>query len=66
MQKFYKIFLIIFLLFIGVNLYAVDWSIGFLDDENSKFLFSISCAIIGIILVLVMNTWSKLKTKKKY
>lgn len=60
MQLYYKIFLVLFLVFIGVNLYAIDWSLGFLHGENTKFIFSISAAIIGLILVFVMHNWRKL------
>lgn len=64
MKTIYKIFLILFILFIGLNLYAIDWSLGIMDDENTKFIFSISAAILGILLTFVMNTWSHLRQKK--
>lgn len=51
-------------MFIGLNLYAIDWSLGIMDDENTKFIFSISAAILGILLTFVMNTWSHLRQKK--
>lgn len=60
MQLYYKIFLILFLVFIGINLYAIDWYIGFLHEENSKYIFSIAAAIIGILVVYVMHNWRKL------
>ena len=65
MQKFYKIFLVLFVIFIGFNLYVIDWQLGFMHEENSKFILSIAAGIIGLILVFVLNTWSKLATKKK-
>lgn len=64
MKTIYKIFLGVFILFIALNLYAIDWNIGFFHDDNTKFVFSISAGIIGILFVFVMNTWSKLSTKK--
>ena len=64
MTTFYKVFLVLFIIFIGVNLYAVDWNIGILHQENNKFLFSIVAGILGLILTLVMNTWRKLSEKQ--
>lgn len=64
MQTFYKIFLVLFIIFIGFSLYAIDWSLGFMHEENTKFVLSIAAGIIGIILVFVLNTWSKLVPKK--
>ncbi len=65
MQTFYKIFLVIFLILIGFNLYVFEWDLGVMHEENSKFILSISAAIIGIVLIFVMNTWSKLSVKNK-
>lgn len=64
MQTIYKVFLIIFIVFLGINLYALDWNLGFMDNENSKFVFSIAASVIGILLVFVLNTWRKLSLKK--
>ena len=64
MTTFYKIFLIIFVVFIAVNLYAIDWNLGVLHAENNKFLFSIVAGIIGLVLTFVMNTWRKLSVKQ--
>lgn len=64
MTTFYKVFLVLFIIFIGVNLYAVDWNIGILHQENNKFLFSIVAAVLGILVTIVMNTWRKLAEKK--
>ena len=63
MKTFYKVFLIIFIVFTLINLYAIDWSLGFMNDENTKYVFSIAAAILGILLVVVLNTWSKLKSR---
>ncbi|MDY3520935.1 hypothetical protein PG614_04595 [Riemerella anatipestifer] len=64
MKLVYKIFLVLFVVFIGLNLYAIDWELGFMDNENTKFVFSISTALLGVLLVFVLNTWSKLSPKK--
>lgn len=64
MKTFYKIFLIIFILSITISFYAIDWQAGFLDDENTKFIFSISSGILGVIVIYVLHMWSKLAEKK--
>lgn len=64
MQLFYKIFLALFVVFIGINLYVIEWNLGFWDEENSKFIFSMSAAVLGIIIVLVLHTMSRLSVKK--
>lgn len=64
MTTFYKVFLVLFILFIAINLYAVDWNLGVLHQENNKFLFSIVAAIVGLLVTFVMNTWRKLSEKK--
>ncbi|WP_027379656.1 hypothetical protein [Chryseobacterium daeguense] len=64
MQKFYKVFLILFIVFIAINLYAIDWQSDILSEDNLKFVFSIASAVIGLILLFVMNTWSKIGVKK--
>ncbi|GAA5085252.1 hypothetical protein GCM10023210_05900 [Chryseobacterium ginsengisoli] len=64
MQKFYKVFLVLFIVFIAINLYALDWQSDILSEDNLKFVFSIASAAIGLILLLVMNTWSKVGVRK--
>ena len=64
MQKFYKVFLVLFIVFIAINLYALDWQSDILSEDNLKFVFSIASAVIGLIIVFVMNTWSKVGLKK--
>ncbi|GGP06185.1 hypothetical protein GCM10010992_25380 [Cloacibacterium rupense] len=64
MTTFYKVFLVLFILFIAINIYAVDWNLGILHQENNKFLFSIVAAIVGLLVTFVMNTWRKLSEKK--
>lgn len=65
MNTFYKVFLILFIVFIGINLYAIDWQSGFMSPDNYKFLFSIATGIIGILLTLALNIWRKLANKEK-
>lgn len=64
MQLFYKIFLALFVIFIGFNLYMMEWYLGFWHEENSKFILSISAAILGIIVIYVLHMLSRLATKK--
>ena len=64
MQLFYKIFLALFVIFIGFNLYRMEWNLGFWHEENSKFILSISAAILGIIVIYVLLTMSRLAQKK--
>ena len=64
MHLFYKIFLVLFVIFIGFNLYAMEWQLGFWPEENAKFILSISAAIVGILVVFVMHTLSRFAAKK--
>lgn len=64
MQTVYKVFLILFVVFIAVILYGLNWNLGFMHEENSALVFSIAAAVLGIMLVFVLNTWSKLSQKK--
>ncbi|QDP85931.1 hypothetical protein FNJ88_10385 [Chryseobacterium sp. SNU WT5] len=64
MQLFYKVFLALFVIFIGFNLYMMEWNLGFWHEENSKFILSISAAILGIIVVYVLHTMRTLSLKK--
>lgn len=64
MKPIYLVFLIIFAILAAVNLYAIDYSLGFMHSDNSKFLFSFGAAVLGVIGVFVLNMWSKLRTEK--
>jgi len=64
MKTFYKVFLVIFILSTAISIYALDWQAGFFDEENTKFIFSISAGILGIIVVYILHTWSKLAERK--
>ena len=65
MQTIYKVFLVLFLVFIGFNLYVIDWQLGFFHEDNAKFLVSAGAGVIGLVLVFVMNMWSKIGVKKE-
>ena len=65
MQLFYKIFLALFVIFFGINLYVIEWPLGFLAEENSTFVLSMSAAIVGIIVVFILHTLSTLSSKKQ-
>jgi len=60
MKKFYKIILIVLITLTCINIYAINWKLGILNEENNKFLYSISTGIVGIILVFILDIWSKL------
>ena len=66
MKKFYKVFLVLFIVFIAINLYAIDWQQADIlgDEDNLKFVFSAAAAAIGLILLFVMDTWSRIGVKK--
>ncbi|MDW9380544.1 hypothetical protein [Chryseobacterium sp. JV558] len=66
MKKFYKVFLVLFIVFIAINLYAINWQITDIlgDEDNIRFVFSASAAAIGLILLFVMDTWSRIGVKK--
>lgn len=65
MQKFYKVFLVVFIVFIAINLYAINWQTDILGDEdNLKFVFSAAAAALGLLLLFVMDTWSRIGAKK--
>ena len=64
MQLYYKIFLVLFVIFIGINLFGINWSVGVLSDENTKFISSIALSLLGIIIIFVMTNWGKLVGKK--
>ena len=64
MNLFYKIFLALFVIFIAFNLYSMEWQLGFWHEENSKFILSFAASIIGIIVVFVLHTMSRLAAKK--
>ena len=65
MKTIYKVFLVLLVIFIGFNLYAIDWSLGVMADENAKFLFSLGSGLIGIFLVFILDTWSRLSAGTK-
>ncbi|MBP1167822.1 uncharacterized membrane protein (DUF485 family) [Chryseobacterium bernardetii] len=66
MKKFYKVFLVLFIVFITINLYAINWQATDIlgDEDNIRFAFSAGAAAIGLILLFVMDTWSRIGVKK--
>ncbi|HCN51308.1 MAG TPA: hypothetical protein DIT10_19835 [Chryseobacterium sp.] len=66
MQKFYKVFLVVFIVFIAINLYAINWQLADIlgDEDNLRFVFSAAAAALGLLLLFVMDTWSKIGAKK--
>lgn len=63
MQRTYIVFLVILLVFIGFNFYMIDWQTGFLEPINHSYLLSACFGLIGVLVVLVLNFLSKLKSK---
>lgn len=43
-----------------MNLYVMDWDLGFWDEENAKFILSMSAAVVGIIVVFILHNMSRL------
>ncbi|MBS1549962.1 MAG: hypothetical protein JSS94_08895 [Bacteroidetes bacterium] len=64
MKTIYKVFLVLFIVFLGVNLYVIDWELGFMNEENSSVHVSLVASVIGLLFVWVMHTWSKLAENK--
>lgn len=66
MKKFYKVFLVVFIAFMAINLYAINWQLTDIlaDEDNLRFVFSAAAAAIGLILLFVMDTWSRIGIKK--
>lgn len=65
MKGVYKFFLVLFIVIIAVNLYAFNWRAqDYFNEDNLKIIFSIAFGIIGVILLFVLNTWSKIGVKK--
>ncbi|PKF74131.1 hypothetical protein [Chryseobacterium sp. PMSZPI] len=67
MKKFYKVFLILFIAFTAINLYAIDWQQKDIlsDEDNLKFVFSAAAGVIGLILLFVMDAWSRIGVKQQ-
>ncbi|WP_245946049.1 hypothetical protein [Bergeyella zoohelcum] len=63
MKTIHKIALVFFVIVLGFNLYVLDWNLGFMADENTKFLVSAGASVLGIFGVLIMDTWGKLAKK---
>ena len=65
MKTSYKIFLALFVILIAVDLYMVDWNLGFFHGENAKFMIPLAAGVLGIFLVIILNTLSKLSASRK-
>ena len=65
MKTVYKVFLVLFVLFIAFNIYAIDYNLGFMHEDNTKYIFSLAAAVLGLIIVFVMDTWSRVGAAKK-
>jgi len=38
--------------------------LGFMNEANSTFVFALAAGIVGLLLVFVLHSWSKLALKK--
>ncbi|MGS0749184.1 hypothetical protein [Halpernia sp. GG3] len=65
MKTLYKIFFGLFLILIAVNLYMVDWNLGFFNSENAKFMLPLAAGVLGTFFVIILNTLRKLSTSRK-
>lgn len=65
MKKIYKISLVLLVILIGLSFYGIDWQLGFLHQENTKYIASIVSGFLGMILIFILNTWSKISVKKR-
>lgn len=65
MTLFYKIALVLFILFFAFNMWAIDWHLNVLHPENSKFIFSAAASLLGVFAVIILNTWRKLSPKNR-
>lgn len=65
MKLFNKILLVVLLISCSLNVYAIDWKLGFFHEENTKFLLAFSAGLVGIILIFVLNAWAKINKTSK-
>ena len=63
MQLIYKIFLALFIIFIGFNLYVMEWELGIWHEANTIYILSFAAGILGLIIVFVLHYMSKLVKK---
>ena len=63
MNVFHKIFLIFFVVLVGVNLYAINWRLGFFHEENSSLMISLSASVIGVLAVYALHLLSLFRKK---
>jgi hypothetical protein len=64
MKTVYKVFLVLFFVFLGVNIFVIDWKLGFFHPDNTTLLISLAASLLGLLFVFVLHTWSKLAEKK--
>lgn len=64
MKTFYKVFFVLFIIFIAINVYALDWRSDLFEEDNIKHVFSLAAGILGLIVVFILNSWSKLAERK--
>ena len=65
MQTIYKVFLGVFIVFGGFNIFAINYNESFMSEENSIYLISIVASLFGVLCTYILHIWSKLKAKQK-
>lgn len=64
MKNFYIGLAVLFIVFLGINIYAIDFSIGWFADENRVHLVAAGASLIGIIVIFLMMTMRDLSFRK--
>ncbi len=64
MQTIYKVFLVIFIVFLGFNIFAINYNENWMSEENSIYIFSIAASVFGLLCTYILHIWSKLKVKQ--
>lgn len=64
MKKFYTGLVVLFIVFLAINLYAIDYSIGWFSDANRVHLVAAGASLIGVIVLLVLMTMRDLSYRK--
>ena len=60
---FYKVFVVVFIVFVGINLYAIRWDMGMFHDENMKFVYSACAGFVWLLLSFILKAWANLAKK---
>lgn len=64
MKKIYKVLLVLLVILVALSFYGLNWEAGIFHEENTKYIFSVASGIIGMVLIFVLDVWSRISTKK--